>query len=485
VRSLFIRIFLWFWAATVLLDAVLISTVYITEPEIQPPHFRSLTRSFLGLYAKNAVATYEQNGCEALNTFLARENPFPDSNLRRILTDGSGHGLCGAEAEEALTNAARHSASMGGPLLRRDRTLVTATHTTGPSGKSYVLLFELPRLRPPRFAVPASTWALRALALLLTAGIVCYGLAHHFASPVRRLRAVARRFAAGDLKARLGKDPLLKRRDELAELGKEFDQMAQRIELLVTRQEKMLESQRRLLGDISHELRSPLTRLALASGLLQRKVSDDAKPLLSRIDRESERLNVLIGQLLTLARLDAIPKPDALEPVDLNALLEEIVNDAAFEAGGRNVRIEFAASSKCVLQGARDLLRSAFENVLRNAVRYTAENTAVVVELECNSKLISVTVNDHGPGVPEKDLPHLFEPFYRVAEARDRQSGGTGLGLTIAERTVRLHGGSMEALNRPKAGLSVCMSFPVGVLAKPELDGVSSEVQVPKLMRPV
>ena len=485
MRSLFIRIFLWFWAATVLLDAVLIGTVYVTEPEIQPPHFRSLARSFLALYAKNAVAAYEQGGCGAMNSFIAREDPFPDSDLRRIVTDASGHGLCGAEVDPALAEASRHRAAVSGPLLRRDRTLVTATHAAGPSGKSYVLLFELPRLRPPRFAVPASTWALRALALLLTAGIVCYGLAHHFASPVRRLRAVARRFAAGDLKARLGKDPLLKRRDELAELGKEFDQMAQRIDLLVSRQEQMLESQRRLLGDISHELRSPLTRLALASGLLQRKVGEDARPLLSRIDRESERLNVLIGQLLTLARLDAIPKPDALEPVDLNALLEEIVNDAAFEAVARNVQIEFVASSKCVLQGAGELLRSAFENVLRNAIRYTAESTAVVVELECNSKLISVTVNDHGPGAPEKDLPHLFEPFYRVAEARDRQSGGTGLGLTIAERTVKLHGGSMEALNRPKGGLSVCLSFPVGVVAKLEPQGISSEMQPPRLMKPV
>lgn len=169
---------------------------------------------------------------------------------------------------------------------------------------------------------------------------------------------------------------------------------------------------------------------------------------------------MLIGQLLTLARLDSIPGPGAVETVDLNALLQEIVSDAVFEASARNVTIEFSANSNCVLEGAGELLRSAFENVLRNAIRYTAENTRVLVELECNSGLMSLTVSDYGPGVPEKDLPHLFEPFYRVAEARDRQSGGAGLGLAIAERTVRLHGGSVEALNRPKGGLSVCISFP-------------------------
>lgn len=471
MRSLFIRIFLWFWAATVVLDAVFIGTVYLTEPEPQPPHWRSLTRSYLNLYAVDTVTAFESGGCAAMDRLLAEEDPFPGLSPQRLVTDANGKGLCGAESDDALAEIARHSASMGRPLIRRGKTLLTATQVEGPSGKSYVLLYEWPRLRPPRFAVPAKTWALRALALLLTAGIVCYGLARHFASPVRRLRGVARRFAAGDLSARVGKDPLVKRRDELAELAKEFDDMAQQIESLVTRQEQLLDSQRRLLGDISHELRSPLTRLALASGLLQRKVSDDAKPLLSRIDRESERLNILIGQLLTLARLDVIPVPDILEPVDLNAILQDLVNDAAFEASGRNVKIELATAGECVLEGSADLLRSAFENVLRNAIRYTAEGTSVSVELACNSGRPSLTVSDHGPGVPEKDLPHLFEPFYRVAEARDRQSGGVGLGLAIAERTVRLHGGSVAAMNRPKGGLSVCVSFPsrrpAAVPAKP------------------
>jgi two-component system sensor histidine kinase CpxA len=148
--------------------------------------------------------------------------------------------------------------------------------------------------------------------------------------------------------------------------------------------------------------------------------------------------------------------------------MQDVVNDAAFEAVSRNVEIEFQARPGCVLRGARDLLRSAFENVLRNAVRYTAAGTAVKVDLECAPNTVSVTVSDQGPGVPETDLPHIFEAFYRVAEARDRQSGGTGLGLAIAERTVRLHGGSVGALNRPKGGLSVCMTFPARAVAAPK-----------------
>lgn len=467
MRSLFIRIFLWFWSATVLLVAVLLGTVYLTEPDVQTPHWRSLTRSFLSLYSQDAASQYELHGCAGLQSFFERHEPFPELEKLGVLTDTSGRNLCGPDLSSPTEQFAKETSTVSHSLFRRgEYSSLTGTKVVGPSGKAYIVLLDLPHFRPPpRFAVPAKTWLLRILAVLFTAGLVCYGLARHFASPVRRLRAVAKRFATGDLKARVGKDPLFKRRDEVAELGREFDDMAARIEELVTRQEQLLQSQRRLLGDISHELRSPLTRLALASGLLQRKVGDDARPLLSRIDRESERLNALIGQLLTLARMDVSPVPEILEAVDLNALIQDVVNDAAFEAVSRNVEIEFQARPGCVLKGARDLLRSAFENVLRNAVRYTAAGTAVKVDLECAANTVSVTVSDQGPGVPESDLPHIFEAFYRVAEARDRQSGGTGLGLAIAERTVRLHGGSVGALNRPKGGLSVCMTFPAGSVA--------------------
>jgi two-component system, OmpR family, sensor histidine kinase CpxA len=468
VRSLFIRIFLWFWAATVLLVAVLLGTVYLTEPDVQTPHWRSLTRAFLNIYSKEAAFRYERLGCDGVQSYFQNQNPFPELGDTAVLTDASGHSLCGAPLSNSSEQFASQARSVSYSLFRRgDNSFLTATKTMGPSGKLYVLLIELPHFHPPpRIAIPARTWFLRILAVLITAGLVCYGLARHFAAPVRRLRAVAKRFASGDLKARVGKDPLFRRRDEIAELSRDFDDMAQRIEELVTRQDQLLQSQRRLLGDISHELRSPLTRLALASGLLQRKVSDDAKPLLSRIDRESERLNILIGQLLTLARLDVSPASETMESIHLNTLLEDVVNDAAFEAASKNVEIEFQARLDCTMNGVRDLLRSAFENVLRNAVRYTAAGTVVRLDLECAGKTVSVTVSDQGPGVPEQDLPHIFEAFYRVAEARDRQSGGTGLGLAITERTVRLHSGSVGALNRPKGGLSVCMTFPVGRTAK-------------------
>jgi two-component system sensor histidine kinase CpxA len=468
VRSLFIRIFLWFWAATVLLVAVLIGSVYLTEPDVTLPRWR-LSHTFVQLYSQDAAAIYDNQGCHAVEAFFDRQEPFPELDLRRNLTDTQGKDLCGEKLPAQASDLARRAAAANSSKFIREtgKTLI-ASPTLGPKNQRYVLLYDLPHGRPSAYAVPLQTWLFRILALLVTAGLVCYGLARYFASPIRSLRVVARQFASGDLTARVGNDSFLKRRDEVSELGKDFDEMARRIEELITRQEQLLQSQRRLLGDISHELRSPLTRLALASGLLQRRVTADAMPLLNRIDRESERLNTLIGQLLTLARLDTIPQPEELEPVDLKELLEEIAADAAFEAIGRSIRIDLQAEQVCQIEGSRELLHSALENVLRNALHYTNEGTTVTVELQCSHSSVSVTVSDCGPGVPEQDLAHVFEPFYRVAEARDRQSGGTGLGLAITNRAIQLHGGSVEAFNRPKGGLSVCISFPISRVSRVE-----------------
>jgi len=187
VRSLFIRIFLWFWAATVLLVAVLLGTVYLTEPDIQTPHWRSLTRSFLDLYSQDAASRYELHGCAGVQSFFDRQEPFPEMENLGVLTDASGRNLCGADLSTSTSQFAHEASLVSHSLFRRgDNASLTATRANGPSGKAYVVLLDLPHFRPPpRFAVPAKTWLLRILAVLLTAGLVCYGLARHFASPVR------------------------------------------------------------------------------------------------------------------------------------------------------------------------------------------------------------------------------------------------------------------------------------------------------------
>jgi two-component system sensor histidine kinase CpxA len=242
------------------------------------------------------------------------------------------------------------------------------------------------------------------------------------------------------------------RRDELASLGADFDLMAEKIESLIN-------SQRRLLGDISHELRSPLARLNVALELARQRAGDDAASALERIQHEAENLNEMIGQLLALTRLESGAEGMKKTAVDLVPLVTAISDDARFEAASRNRSVQLKSSSRCTTVGNELLLRRAIENVVRNAVQYTAEGTAVEVEVSCSDVAV-ITIRDHGAGVPENALVEIFRPFYRVDDARDREAGGVGLGLAIADRAVRLHDGSVKAANASEGGLLVTIILP-------------------------
>lgn len=303
-------------------------------------------------------------------------------------------------------------------------------------------------------------YPLRLLALLLTTSVVCYALARYLAAPAITLRTATERLAEGDLSARVG-PAMGRRRDELADLGHTFDRMAERIESLV-------QSERRLLGDISHELRSPLARLAVALELARQDAGPKAQPALNRIDDEAARLNELIGQLLVLTRLESGTIEPHAQTVDIVQLVRSIASDAAFEARGHNRKVRLVQLDAACVQGVPHLLRSAIENVVRNSVHYTREGTCIEISVVCSElstatlrPAVLICVQDQGPGVPHESLPHLFQPFYRVDSARDEQSGGAGLGLSITERAVRLHGGSVRAQNAPGAGLLIEICLPV------------------------
>jgi two-component system sensor histidine kinase CpxA len=301
---------------------------------------------------------------------------------------------------------------------------------------------------------------------------MCYLLAWSMTSPVTRLRKAAQSLAAGDLSARAGA-PAGGRRDELTELMRDFDRMAERIEGLV-------DSQSRLLKDVSHELRSPLARLSVALGLArQRAVSElgpEAAPelelALNRIELEADRLNQLIQRLLTISRLESGTDGLHKTTFSLRELVEQVAHDAEYETPGRGCRVTIAGNTPAdaadvfLVEGDPDLLRSAMENVVRNATRYTTEGTTVEVRLERQQATkgeeeeIIVRVLDSGPGVPDEALPKIFEPFYRLDHARNQQTGGAGLGLSIADRAIRLHSGQLRASNRKEGGLEVEIRIP-------------------------
>jgi len=233
---------------------------------------------------------------------------------------------------------------------------------------------------------------------------------------------------------------------------------------MADRLEKSVKAQARLLNDISHELRSPLARLNVALGLSRQRSGPEAQSSLERIELEADRLNELIGRLLTIARLEGGDQAMQKVPIRLQELIREIAQDAEFEAQSRKCHVDVTQMEDCMVMGNPSLLRSAIENVVRNAIHYTREGTDVQIRLECN-RGTSVTeavikISDSGPGVPDEALDKLFQPFYRIDDARGRQTGGVGLGLAITERAVRLHGGTIQASNRSEGGLMIEIRLP-------------------------
>jgi two-component system sensor histidine kinase CpxA len=285
---------------------------------------------------------------------------------------------------------------------------------------------------------------------------MCYLLAWSMTSPVTRLRKAAQSLAAGDLSARTGV-PAGGPRGEMIELMRDFDVMAERLEGLV-------DSQSRLLKDVSHELRSPLARLSVALGLARQRATPEIEASLNRIELEADRLNQLIQRLLTISRLESGADGIRKSSLSLRELVEQVAHDAEYESSGRQCRVLADGDDEFLVEADPNLLRSAIENVIRNATRYTAEGTTVEVRLERqngpNGEEMVIRVSDSGPGVPEAALAKIFEPFYRLDDARNRQTGGAGLGLSIADRAIRLHGGQLRASNRKEGGLEVEIRIP-------------------------
>jgi signal transduction histidine kinase len=292
--------------------------------------------------------------------------------------------------------------------------------------------------------IPVAAWLLIAI---LIVGLVSFALASALSKRLRRLRTAAQVIAEGDLTARVP----ARGRDEVSALARDFNLMAERIE-------EMLQSQRQLVSDVSHELRSPLARLRIALELAQR--AEEPAQALLRIEKEADELEHLVSDMLSLSRIESGQAQLEWRAVPLCELLQGIVADARFEGEAVGRHVALAQCDKSGVEGDAVLLHAAIENVVRNALRYTPEGGEVTVRLQRKEGRVTITVEDQGPGVPEAELERLFEPFSRVGEARERESGGFGLGLAITGRTLMLHGGSARAENRPEGGLRVTLQLP-------------------------
>ncbi|MEN6437047.1 MAG: ATP-binding protein [Syntrophobacter sp.] len=477
MRSLFFKIFLWFWLAMTLMVAVFLVLGIATESvpafiggwsqfsgenikegnKISDiPSFANrwqrLAAGTLWIFGQTAAEIFEREGPIALVHYAEQVELATRIHLY-FLNDGTDE-ASGEPVPEEVARLAAGVLETGESEFVRHRQLLVAHPISGPSNRQYVIVGESFDRRID--LIGFNRLVMHLVAFLITAGVVCYGLARYITSPMEKLREATHRIAGGDLVTRVG-GALGRRKDEIAELAGSFDMMASRIDSLVS-------AQRRLLRDISHELRSPLARLVIALELARKRANPEAQGYLDRIERESGRLNELIEQLLVLARWESGADQANFAPIDVVELLEEVAGDAEFEVRNRNCTVRVYYDERYVVSGMVELLRSAFENIVRNAVYYTREGTEVAVsvnpEKEGIKSMVAIEVRDHGPGVPDLALTELFRPFYRVSESRDRKGGGVGLGLTIAERAVRLHGGSVSAANAPGGGLLIRISLP-------------------------
>lgn len=295
------------------------------------------------------------------------------------------------------------------------------------------------------------------IAASMAAALTWCGFFRYSTMPLRRLRKVTQQLAGGDLSARVG-EGLVHRKDEVADLARDVDRMAERIESLVG-------AHQRLIRDVSHELRSPLARLNVALELARQTSGMTNSAPFDRIERESDRLNELIGQLLMLTKLESDSGTMQRSEFDISVLVKEIAMDVEFEAKSTNRGVITTICEPLLLAGNRELIRQAVENLVRNAARYTAAETTVEISVRKKESggrsWAHIEVKDQGPGVPESELYNIFRPFYRVSDSRERQSGGSGVGLAISDRAVRMHGGTLRAFNAPGAGLIMEVELPL------------------------
>lgn len=456
MRGLFFKIFAIFWLAQSLI--FIISTALIVGQRF-PTHniVSDALDSNLQHDADVALRAYQDGGCAAYANNAGRHEPNGSALLHQ-----NGQEVCRTPNALSLAGLNPHFPNrVDGRQV--DGRYVWLVPARSDNGTRYEYVWFQPPSRAKRssrtldllhFAFPQLPVA------IAVGGLTTFVLVLLFSRPLVRLRKAARQLAEGNLSTRVEAaepGPSGKHADEFQGLTHDFNHMAERLELLVG-------AQRLLLRDVSHELRSPLSRLSVALELAREDAGPELDEHLARIERETERLNSLIGQLLTLSSMEATERTSSFTPVSLNEICKQILPDAEYEAQQRPCTIVLEPGDSCWIRGNRELLHRAIENVIRNAIRYTEPGSAITIratDISIDGKPSAMLeVSDCGPGIPEAELQHIFRPFYRVDHARSAATGGFGVGLAITDRAVSIHGGTLRAINRAESGISIEFVFP-------------------------
>jgi two-component system OmpR family sensor kinase len=457
---LFWKFFIFFWLAqltSVLCVGILIGLKHQASDRQQEAVDASPPAAFV---VSAAAATLRHGGIAALRQLMDERSQerSQERGPPLVAIDDSNHDILGQNVAPELIADVRQLLAAPGPHKAIER-------VNDRAGNPY-LLFVLPHHPPPPELAPGEHAAppggpppprerspLPPLMPILAGGLVSLffaaGLAWYFSKPIRKLRAAFETVADGRLEPQLAVQ-MGQRRDELADLGRDFDRMVQRLKSL-------MDSQRHLLHDVSHELRSPLSRLQAAIGLM-RQQPERLEASLARIERESERMDKLVSELLTLSRLEAGMAGPLDETIDLEELLGHVVDDARFEAAARPCEVSLYLTDKVFVRGNAELLHRAIENIVRNAVKHSPQNTCVNITMLAADRQVRIVVEDRGPGVPSAELALIFKPFFR--SAAQCSPDGHGLGLAISSRVVESLRGGIVASNRQDGGFRVTITLP-------------------------
>lgn len=450
MRSLYWKIFTSFWLATVL---IIVTTAWFTSEIARKSSIPTQERAFMDSYANAAVVTFEAGQRTALVKWLEKTGLNKQMNLFLLTNTGEiiGNHDIPDLVKQISTNLVNGELDSG---IFKSGNLIVSHEILSTTGTAYRLAAVSEKPLSQVVQIPWAGLTLRLLIAFFISGLICYLLSIYLTQPLSALRMAAKSLAKGKLNTRVGHFAG-HHKDEIAELSHEFNRMAEQLETLI-------HSKERLLQDISHELRSPLTRLHIAVELGRKKSNHLAETEFDRIEAECLRLNTLIGEILDFARLDKSTNTIKKAMVDLPKLLNYIASDANYEFSETTPRVVLGDIQPFRLMLDERLIHRAIENILRNALRYSPEEQVVTISLYQGTRKNSVFIDieDNGPGVPEDQLAKIFNPFYRVDTARQKKTGGYGLGLAIAKQAIQLHHGKIQATNREDGGLLVRIILP-------------------------
>jgi two-component system sensor histidine kinase CpxA len=454
VHSLFVKIFSWFWLTALVIIGVIFVGRHVMD--LKTIDSSTMYASVASMVAADAARAYESGGAAGFarfadslagghNSQLLLLDEFNKDVLSRAISTGTLRLATEVGKDQLATKYI--------PLYER----AAAYKFVSNSGHPYTLVFYEHSEALNLAGVLLREGLPFLIGLLFVVTALCFWLAYHIAAPIRGIQSAARRVAQGDLSARVPHSVSL-RRDELAALAMDFDSMVERIETLIR-------TQKNLLNSVSHELRSPLARLNVSLAVMRKHMPEEVIDIGERMERDVATIDTLMGQLLTLSRLEAGLSSGEREDVNFTLLVQEVVADGDFEAKSLGKSVSLESANPVVLENADSLaLRSACENIVRNAIHFTRPGTEVKVVLGIDnaaaSPAVILTVCDEGPGVPKDALQNIFSPFFRI-NGSGRRREGNGLGLAIALEAIRLHHGSITASNLNPEGLEISVRLPV------------------------